>query len=265
MLRLFVSDLDGTFLDADGQVTAENAAAVRAARAAGVRTVFATGRPARWLDVLEPLLDVDPFVICSNGAVTYDLGAGSVVHAEPVDPAVALDVARDLRAAVPDVRFACERGLSWAAEDGYPRRADRPGPELAGPLEQLVGEPFVKLIAVSPSLHTDALAHAAAPTVDGRLTLTWSFLSTPGLLELSAPGICKASGLLSICAELGVDPADAAAFGDMPNDLELLRLVGRPFVMADAHPLLLAEGFPTAGAHTDSGVGRTMMALLAEG
>ncbi|HEX8488306.1 MAG TPA: HAD hydrolase family protein, partial [Propionibacteriaceae bacterium] len=72
--KLIVSDLDGTFLSPDGTVSPTNSAAVRAAEAAGVPVVFATGRPIRWLDVIRGLPGAHPTVIASNGAVLYDLG-----------------------------------------------------------------------------------------------------------------------------------------------------------------------------------------------
>lgn len=263
-IALFASDLDGTFLDAQSEVSPLNARAVRIAAEQGVRTVFATGRPVRWLDPLEALADADPIVIASNGAVVWDPHARQALHSQPIDPATALEVAADVRSLVPDVMFATEYGLDWGVEDGYvpaPRHA-RLHPPRQGHLEDLVQRPFVKLMVVSDSLPSDALAEVTAATIAERLTVTWSMTGERGMLEVSAPGVTKGVALTRVCADLGIGLDDVAAFGDMPNDLDLLRTVGLPFAMADAHPLLLAEGFPSAGAHTDSGVGRTMLTLL---
>ncbi len=67
--RLVATDLDGTFLSPDGGVSAENRAAVQAAQEAGTYVVFVTGRPVRWLDVIQDLPGAHPTVIASNGAV----------------------------------------------------------------------------------------------------------------------------------------------------------------------------------------------------
>ena len=72
--ELIVTDLDGTFLSPDGTVSAENAAAVKAAQEADIPVVFATGRPVRWLEVIADLPGAHPMVIASNGAVLYDAG-----------------------------------------------------------------------------------------------------------------------------------------------------------------------------------------------
>ena len=43
-MRMIAVDMDGTLLGADGQVSARNLAALKAAEAAGVEVVVATGR-----------------------------------------------------------------------------------------------------------------------------------------------------------------------------------------------------------------------------
>ena len=47
--RLIATDLDGTFLDPNGEVSPVNASAVLRAAELGVPFVVATGRPSRWL------------------------------------------------------------------------------------------------------------------------------------------------------------------------------------------------------------------------
>ena len=83
-----------------------------------------------------------------------------------------------------------------------------------------------------------------------------------GLLEISAPGITKASGLALVCAELGIEPADVAAFGDMPNDLPMLAWVGHGYAIAQGHRLLTEAGFTLTEGPQHEAVGRTIMRLL---
>ena len=69
-----------------------------------------------------------------------------------------------------------------------------------------------------------------------------------GLVEISARGVDKGAMLARVCARMGIDAADVAAFGDMPNDLSMLSWVGQPYVVANAHPALLAQGFADRAA-----------------
>ena len=48
----------------------------------------------------------------------------------------------------------------------------------------------------------------------------------------------KGTGLRSLCQVLGVDLSEVMAFGDNDNDLPMLELAGRPYVMEKASPKL---------------------------
>ena len=106
-------------------------------------------------------------------------------------------------------------------------------------------------------------ARRAAAVVGDRLTLTYAMVGDAyGMIELTAPGVTKASTLALLCAELGVDAADVVAFGDMPNDLAMLAWAGRGYVVANGHCTLLAAGFTVVPANDDDGVGHTVLQLL---
>ena len=60
------------------------------------------------------------------------------------------------------------------------------------------------------------------------------------LLEIGAAGVTKATTLALLAAEHGLGPDDVIAFGDMPNDVPMLRWAGRGYAMRDGHPEALA-------------------------
>ncbi|MDR1388013.1 MAG: HAD family hydrolase [Propionibacteriaceae bacterium] len=263
-VRLVATDLDGTFLDADGQVSDLNAKAVHAAAERGVRMVFATGRPARWLDVLEPLVPVHPYVIASNGAVHYDIFTERVTTAHQVPTADTAAVVEDLERALPGLLFALEYVDGWGRLSGFPLQGDfaEATVEADDMGELLRAGQAIKLLVLSLGTETVTLMRLVEPIVAGRLDVTFSFVRDSGLLELSAPGVSKGSALRDLMAELGLEASQLAAFGDMPNDLSMLELAGHPFAMDNAHPLLLERGFGRARPHHDSGVGHAMLELL---
>lgn len=263
-LRMVASDLDGTFLDAAGQVSELNLAACRRAADAGVQLVFATGRPARWLQVLEPLKLLHPLVIASNGAVSYDLQEGRIVRAHLVPIDLTAEVAAEIATALPGVEFAVEYTRGWGRTPGFPARGDRVEADVILPSapELLAARDAVKLLALHHDVNTHDMAEVALPISEGRLSGTFSMVLDAGLLEFNALGVTKASALSELLAASGIDASELAAFGDMPNDLEMLALAGLPFAMADGHPSLHALGYPSGGRHDESGFGSTLMALL---
>ena len=264
--RLVVTDLDGTFLSPDGSVSEQNAEAVAAAQSAGIPVLFATGRPVRWLDVIRDLPGAHPTVIASNGAALYDLGAGELVDRICIDPQTALAAVRRIRTAVPDASFAFESGTRFGYEPAYRTwpADDGTNPALhRGPAEEVaVAEEFVKMLVQSQSVRPDDLLDIVRAEVADTLTATHSQTRDFGLVEISAAGVTKASMLRRYCARLGVDAGHVAAFGDMPNDVDMLSWAGLPHVVANAHPALRALPFPVVPGNDESGVGRTILGWL---
>ncbi len=263
---LIVSDLDGTFLSPDGSVSEQNSAAVLAAQAVGIPVIFATGRPVRWLDVIKDLPGAHPTVIASNGAALYDLGAGELVERICIDPEAALAAVRTIREQVPDASFAFESGTRFGYEPSYGTWPADDGTDPAlfsGPADEIAyTEDFVKMLVQSASVPPDRLLDRVREAVGRSLTATHSQTRDFGLVEISAYGVSKASMLKRFAAQLGIDASRVAAFGDMPNDVDMLSWAGMSFVVANAHPALLDLDFTVVPTNDESGVGKTIMELL---
>jgi Cof subfamily protein (haloacid dehalogenase superfamily) len=263
---LIVSDLDGTFLSPDGSVSEQNSAAVLAAQSVGIPVIFATGRPVRWLDVIKDLPGRHPTVIASNGAALYDLGAGELVERICIEPEAALAAVRTIREQVPDALFAFESGTRFGYEPSYgPWPADDgTDPALfSGPAEEIAyTEDFVKMLVQSASVPPDRLLDRVREAVGRSLTATHSQTRDFGLVEISAYGVSKASMLERCATQLGIDARRVAAFGDMPNDVDMLSWAGMSFVVANAHPTLLDLDFTVVPGNDESGVGKTIMELV---
>src|ERR1700712_4601325 len=77
-VRMIAVDMDGTLLGADGRVSAKNLAAVKAAEAAGIEVVVATGRRHCYaMRILRELgLGAERALVSSNGTVTRTVGTG---------------------------------------------------------------------------------------------------------------------------------------------------------------------------------------------
>lgn len=265
--RLIASDLDGTFLSSIGTVSDLNAAAVLAAQDAGIPVVFATGRPARWLDVIADLPGAHPMVIVSNGAALYDLGSRQMIDTCTIEADTVRTCVDQIRASVPDAAFALESGLRFGYEPEYQTWTDGDLPEdaglFAGTVEEiLASDDYLKLLVRSLVLSADELQERISAAVGDRLTVTHSQASGLGLAEISAPGVSKAAMLERYCRQLQIPAEAVAAFGDMPNDIEMLGWVGMPHVVANAHPLLLEMNLTVVPPNDESGVGRTIVDWL---
>ncbi len=271
--RLIATDLDGTLLRDDKSVSDRTVAALAAAEAAGIEVFFVTGRPARWMDVVSAHVHGHGLAICGNGAAVVDLHGGPGTHSfvkiRELARERALDVVRRLRAAAPGTSFAIERTGGLHHEETYPPLHMEPGESVA-PAEKLLAEaladstgaeqPVLKVLAFHPGLAPDEFLVLARAAIGDRATVTRS--SPSALLEISGPGVSKASTLELCCAERGITPAEVVAFGDMPNDIEMLAWAGTSYAMGNAHPDVIAAASGRTVANNDDGVAVVIEQIL---
>ncbi|HZG05433.1 MAG TPA: Cof-type HAD-IIB family hydrolase [Streptomyces sp.] len=265
--RLIATDLDGTLLRDDKSVSDRTVAALAAAEEAGIEVFFVTGRPARWMGVVSDHVHGHGLAICANGAAVVDLHRGRrVVSVRELPTATALAVVKELRTATPEVNFAVERTGGIHYEPLYPQFHLDPGAMVA-PVEELLSEdseyadePVLKLLAHHAELAPDAFLELARTVAGHHAEFTRS--SPSALLEISGPGVSKASTLALCCERRGIAPGEVVAFGDMPNDLEMLTWAGTSYAMANAHPDVLAATTHRTASNEEDGVAAVIERLL---
>ena len=254
--RLVATDLDGTLLHTDGTVTDRTREVLVAVEDLGVTVVFVTGRPVRWMDDLWQHVGGHGIAICSNGGIVYDVHDRAVRRARPVPVEVAVTAAQVLRAELPGTTFALEKTGGFAREAGFLPRVPPAYEVPVGPLEEIVDETTVKVLARHEEMEPEPFWAETERLVGHRLTTTWSSLGA--LVEMSAHGVTKASTLELVCAELGVAAEEVVAFGDMPNDLPMLEWAGTSYAMADAHPSVRELAGHVAPSHDEDGVAQVL-------
>ncbi|MFE2494259.1 Cof-type HAD-IIB family hydrolase [Streptomyces scopuliridis] len=276
--RLIATDLDGTLLHDDKYVSDRTIAALAAAEQAGIEVFFVTGRPARWMDVVSEHVHGHGMAICANGAAVVDLHAGGkLLQVRPLERDTALAVVQALRDAAPGTTFAVELTTGIHYEPTYPPFHQDPGATVATAEKLLQAQaqaqvqeqdaedesaaPVVKLLAHHPDLTPDGFLTVARTAVGDRATITRS--SPSALLEVSGPGVSKASTLALCCAQRGISSDEVVAFGDMPNDLEMLTWAGTSYAMANAHPDVLAAASGRTVTNNEDGVAIVIEQLVA--
>ena len=266
---LVASDVDGTLLDPLEQVTPRTGAVIAEIIASGTPFVLVTGRPPRWVTPIARAAGVAGYAVCSNGASVLDLGTTRVVWTRELEPVQLGDITHGLRALLPDIRVAAERTPrdgslfdgAFATEPGFrnpwgnPTGMDAENNEV--PTAEVLGHPATKLLIRHHDLTSSDLAEAAGTVVDGTgLEITYS--TNRGLIELSAAGITKATGLAEVCDLLDVPQERVVAFGDMPNDVEMLRWAGHGVAMANAHADVLAAADEVTAPNSEDGVAQVL-------
>jgi hydroxymethylpyrimidine pyrophosphatase-like HAD family hydrolase len=247
--RLVASDVDGTLLDPTDRISERTRAAVHRVLAAGVPFVLVSGRPTRWIPPIVEQLGHAGYAVCANGAVLYDAATDQVSYSATLDPPQLHDAADVVATALPGAKLAVELPTGSATPDGLDDFLAEPGyihpwpdgESVPTPRDVLLGRPATKLLVRQPGASSDVMAAAVGEILGAELgaRLSVTFSTGLGLIEISAPGVTKGSGLARLAGELGVAPAEVLALGDMPNDLPMLRWAGYSVAMANAHATVL--------------------------
>ena len=260
--RLIATDLDGTLLRSDGTLSRRAGAALAATEEAGIEVVFVTARPPRWLDELASAVGGHGVAICGNGAFVYDVAARKVISSNGFQHAVVLDIVEDLRRAVPDVTFAAERGSGFWFEALFPHDPAHvvPPDAVEGPIDDLDEEAVGKLLAKSATLRDEEFLRRATEVVGDRAQVSYS--GAGGLAEINAAGVTKAVALEQWSAGRGIGVDDVWAFGDMPNDVPMIRWAGVGWAVANAHEEVRAVADRICPSNDEDGVAVTLEHLL---
>ncbi|MGH3874783.1 MAG: HAD family hydrolase [Pseudonocardiaceae bacterium] len=258
--RLVASDVDGTLLDPTDRISARTRAAVHRVLAAGVPFVLVTGRPPRWIPPIVEQLGHAGYAVCANGAVLYDAATDRVSYSVTLQPAQLRVAAHVMSAALPGAKLAVELPTGAATTDGFDEFLAEPGythpwpdaESVPTPRGVLLGRPAVKLLVRQPEASSDVMAAAVREIAGAQLDVTFS--THYGLIEISAPGVTKASGLARLAGALGIAPAEVVALGDMPNDLSMLHWAGHGVAMANAHPTVLDAADEITAPNSEDGL-----------
>ncbi len=260
--RLVATDLDGTLVRSDRSISARTKTAVLGVQEAGATFVMVTARPPRWmhLDNLDELVGAHGVAIVANGAILYDVVQRKAIRTALIDPAVAIEVARAIRAEIPDVEFAIERSDRYGQEPAYLNRWPTPENTLIAEVEELLSEPAAKLLVRHPSWHSDDLLARIEPLVGHQVAASHS--GGHSLVEISASGVSKAAMLADFAADLGIPAEETIAFGDSLNDLPMLAWAGTSYGVANAHADVLAMVDVVCPSNDEDGVATVLEDLF---
>ncbi|MCL2812006.1 MAG: Cof-type HAD-IIB family hydrolase [Clostridia bacterium] len=266
--KYVVSDLDGTLLNEQGELSPYTLEVLGRLQDAGVGLIVASGRVTASVLPLARAIGTELPIITGNGAVIADGRTGAPLIAQCLPQEDAVEAALALEAEghyfhsyspEPDKPFYC----SATCEDSaiYSRAVSMEA-QTVGKLSDFLNKPQAatpKLLAVVDAEVMPGLRDRLRDRFAGRLTVT---NSTPHLIEITRHGVNKGAALLALCTRLGVEPARCIAFGDGGNDKSLLAVAGLGIAVKNAQPSLLAMAAKVCGSNEEDGVARYLAQWL---
>jgi Cof subfamily protein (haloacid dehalogenase superfamily) len=262
MIRLLISDIDGTLVRHDKSLAPATVAAVKALVASGVAVSLISARPPSGIDWIVKELDLPgPFGAFNGG--TLFLRDGSVAERHGLDP----DTARSLVGLIEKAQITC-----WVFADGkwYTNNADdphNPREVLSAGVQPVIVDDFAplldrvdKIVGVSDDAPRLAALEKDAATLAGdRATVARSQVY---YLDATAPVANKGDGIARIAAAFGVALEDVLVIGDQANDLPMFARAGVSVAMGQASDAVKAQADHVTLANDDDGVAVAIARLL---
>jgi Cof subfamily protein (haloacid dehalogenase superfamily) len=273
-IQLIAIDIDGTLMPSTGpRISPRNCAAIRAAEAAGIEIVIATGRRQAYaMPLIAQLgLDESSVMISSNGAVVRGFdGQLSDRRFLPVETARQLSVA--LRGYGTMVFTFDREGTGALVIESMQQlharidrwvEANRPYLVEVQPIERAFDggeEPIQGMVCGTVAEMMVAEKQLLASDLAGQIAMHRTEYAARNLsiLDLLPAGCSKGAALDSLARIRGLEPDQIMAIGDNLNDLEMLKYAGRSVVMANASEEMLAlalrRGWEVTASNDDDGV-----------
>lgn len=260
---LVALDLDGTLLRDDLSVSDRVRRSIADVTAAGMTVVLVTAR--HWLGAvgIAEQAGVEGLLICSNGAVVYDIGNDRVHEETNLDVATARAFVAGVRAALPGVGIAWETSYGGTRDTAFHAMCPPYFPtrytERLQFLEEIPDDHAIIKINLG---HPELLCHELIEKlpIDGHAVRLWN--SGGWFAECTSDSVSKANALARLSGELGIAAADVVAIGDQPVDIPMLQWAGRGIAMANAHPDVLVATDEHTASNEEDGVALILESLI---
>lgn len=262
-IQWLACDADGTLLGPDDLVSDPVAAALQGVADRGIAVGIVTGRMRQGADRIHHRFPVPgPHVVCNGAEVRLD---GETLMDWPLDPDdvdVLLEIAADDLAygeLYTSEGFTITRHHDLAVDHW---RSLEQEPQGITTSANPPTEPILKATFVGWDMAEASRLHAAF-TGAGLTVGTASSMAHPErtYINVTAPGVDKASAITAAAEHLAMDISSVAMIGDGHNDLPALRVVGTAVAMGQAASTIHDEAHLVTTAVTEDGVSAAVRAL----
>ncbi|OTQ32535.1 sugar/pyridoxal phosphate phosphatase YigL [Gilliamella apicola] len=267
MFRVVASDLDGTLLTPEHCLSPYTKQVLQALRKKDIHFVFATGRHHIDVAQMRENMEIDAFMITSNGARVHD-SSGNLIFGQSIEPTLACEVAKEC-IDDPLVYTHVYRGDNWLInkEDNYSLSFFKDTDftyEYFNPSDfeaDDIAKIYFTISNDSLHPHLVEIKNRLDKKYGNKMSITFSSLNC---LEIMAENVSKGSALKKVVEKLGLDLKDCIAFGDGMNDFEMLKMAGKGCIMQNAS-LDLRQKLPqleVIGSNVDDAVPHYLNNLL---
>ena len=251
-VRLIATDLDGTLLLGDKNISPVNRRALSLCHDRGIRVAFASGRSFQSARLLARLLDFPVALLGLNGCRADETAFGPTLFEETHRRENAIALWERLKATGAYFICYCAERVFMGNPQSTEGHDVTPGPRGEAGFLQIYTpdeDEFYrdgcvkanKFVLFSRDEEKRDAARLAAQGLDVNVFSSWW-----DNVEIVPGGVSKGRGLARLAAHFGVDMGDVMAFGDYDNDESMLSAAGHPVAMASGSDAVKKPGRPLA-------------------
>ncbi|WP_102028810.1 Cof-type HAD-IIB family hydrolase [Salirhabdus sp. Marseille-P4669] len=285
-MKLIATDLDGTLLNEEGEISKENVEAIKKAMNLGIKFVVATGRSFKAAQKPLQAAGLNAPIICLNGAKVYD-EKQNIITSVPLNKETCEHVFSICNEFDMYVEFFTNKG-TYSGSRAYFKQVMADVLRTANPhvtdeeVEERVSMRFqeedVDFLEDYDVIFQDASIEVfkmlgfslEKAKLQGAYT---QLIKQPGVtitssgninVEINHPYAKKGIALKQVAQAYGIDMKDIMALGDNLNDKSMLEAVGRGVAMGNAAPEIKEVCKYSTLTNNEHGVGYAIEEMLQE-
>ena len=273
-IRLLATDIDGTLLNPQFQISEGDLEALRRAHASGIEIVLVTGRRHTFALPIAQQLGFDLWLISSNGAVTRSL-SGETFHRDLMPAQTCRQLCQAMQEFRGNTVLTFDKEIKGAI---VLERLDEVGLSIRRWLEKNM-EYIEFVVPIERALVTDPVQSMFCGTM-ARMRLALQALERAGLedkvtvlrteypvrdlsmIDVLNAGCSKGHALERWAKHRGYPRDEVMAVGDNHNDVEMLEFAGHPVIMGNACEELRARGWRVTLGNEACGVAAALEEVI---
>lgn len=264
--KLICTDIDGTLLDPEHNITDRTREAIRKARKRGIIVALVSGRISSSLKRIQEQLGITGPLGCFNGSLVLD-EAGSTLEAHPITLSACRQVLSFLEGSKLETfvftneTWYMNQHNAWYDTERKASKTDGKVLDL-NLLEQNLAENERPFKLLSMSNDPDYVKRMKARLEQAFSASLNIVSSSPRYIEISARGVDKGHAVRSLCNAYAIAAGSVLAVGDYYNDIGMFRAAGYPVAMGNAPEEVKAHAAFVTASNKEDGLAQIIEAVL---
>lgn len=289
MYKLVAIDLDGTLLNSDGEISAENRDAIKQAQIQGVEVVLCSGRITNSVKNIAKDIMADNYLISGNGAELYDIKNEKILYDNYMNKDTVLKLIsyceeNSIYYSVFAENSIVAKTLNYNVlvynSENYKKEIDKRTKinitqDIIEYIQNSSIEKFAKIticdsdksvfnaiinkLRKNKNIEVLDVAHMTNKTIQiGEEKTDIQYYYT----EITAKNVNKWNAVQKLAEHLDVKQEEVACIGDNVNDKEMIQNAGFGVVMGNAAPYIKEIGDFVVKSNNENGVSEAIYKIL---